>query len=204
MFRVIASAVDSLLAKKSFAAKSAYFDVEPDKEGFCLVIRSNDKHRIGETNEPSEAEYVFNDVKGEPVRFIVAVSDNRAALQRAADDLIHFYAAPVADSFSKRHDAMGEHARAILPVAIAVFGLYSRMYIRATGKKTGWRVGSWQALGATRAKCKTRKAITAEAHFAALSDAVADVTGQVQSPEMVALIAKVMARVNAPSHQYAA
>src|SRR5665213_1478606 len=121
-FSVVLTGIDSLFARKSFAAHNALFDVEPRNNEFALVVRSDDKFAIGRTNSPERCEFCFNDETGAAVPFALATSADRAILDGAANELIAFYSAPKSDLYSARIALLGEVSRAVLPLVISVFG----------------------------------------------------------------------------------
>jgi len=219
-FTLLAGAVDSVLARKSFSAHDFFVDVEAydaanprasaDAAMFGLVIRSRDKTVIGKTNTPADAELCFSDNAGRSVPFIVAEAPAApdgsapAVLADAAAQLIAFYTADTA--FSVRYAALGDCARAVLPIALAVFGAKSR-------KRNGWKVGSLHASNTKAAE--KRNAEIAEAakvlnNADALAAALASISGNGPtagaplSPELLALVKNVWSMVGAAATPAAA
>jgi hypothetical protein len=141
-YKVLSSAVDAILSRKTFAAHSAFFDVEstPVVGTHALVFRSEDKYRVGRVKKPADMQYCaycFTDEKGAEIPYPVVTSTDYKALSGARDELIAFYTST--DVLSARVSKLGEIATAVLPLVMAIFGPTQRV-------KNGWKVGSYHAI----------------------------------------------------------
>jgi hypothetical protein len=110
----------------------------PGVDAWAVVVRGEDRHVVGRTNDPAAAELMYNDVCGEYVPLLVATG-GREACTFAAAALREFYsaAAPLSERFNRigAADFAGSTIAALLAVLLARFGAYQFQPGNACGRR---------------------------------------------------------------------
>src|SRR5581483_2629615 len=120
-------AFDSLPARPW--TRHLFVNVEADGAAWAIVVRGEDKHVVGRTNDPARAALVWNEIDGAYCRFIVATGDSREELERIASDALAFYRS--SEPIGERLAAVGSGAP-LLPLLLSFFSA-------ADFSADGWR-----------------------------------------------------------------
>ena len=125
MFSVHTQALDALIEASRYT-RWIFIDVEPGQEPgqHNVVLRGEDKAKAGnpkaiDTNKPA---LHWNDETGAHRSWVIATTDNRTSAELAQAQVIGFYSDD-SGKFSDRWAALGEDARALMPVLMALFGI---------------------------------------------------------------------------------
>jgi len=113
-----------------------FFDVEAQGEAWALLLRGDDKAKVGGSKTPALR---WNDATGQPIPFVLATVSGEGAQQRATElaaALIGFYGAEGVP-FSQRVAKLDGDGRA-LAFMVATIGS-ARPH---ANKESHWRVGS--------------------------------------------------------------
>jgi hypothetical protein len=183
MLTLNSSIVDGLMGR---AAHSLILDVQTQGEGFAVVVRSNDKARIGSTTDVATCPLLWNDESGAARPFIVGTTPDQTEAQTVAAELLGFYGkAQKDDAFSVRFGRLSEASRAALTILLPIFGGETRA-------RNGWKVGSLADAQAAARAADTKAQTEGLARLKSITDPAAKLAAALASvdalgfPESVA------------------